>query len=90
MSRSTAWVRKWRAFLIDKLGGRCAVCTESNDLEFAHVVATECHGKGRGSTRRIRDVLKHPGAYILLCMNCHDALDGRARRKRHPEIRNHL
>jgi 5-methylcytosine-specific restriction endonuclease McrA len=81
MSRSTVWARRVKDWLIAQLGGCCAVCTATEDLEFTHVVKTKCHG-GRGSTRHIQDVLRHPNCYILVCMDCHDRLDGRARRKR--------
>lgn len=85
-----AWYRKRRAILIRERGDACQACGEKVGLEFAHVNPTKCHGKGRGSNRRVLDVLKFPLKYVLLCMDCHDSLDGRERRKRQPDIRRHL
>ena len=71
--------------LILHFGGKCEVCEVNYDLEFAHVKPTDCRGKGRGKYRRLRDILRHPSHYRLLCMNCHDDFDGRTRRKRQPD-----
>jgi 5-methylcytosine-specific restriction endonuclease McrA len=81
--------RRWQS-LIEERGGKCQECGSSGDLEFAHLQPTKCKGMGRGKSRRLADILKHPGKYRLLCMPCHDALDGRARRKRQPDIRKFL
>jgi hypothetical protein len=82
MTRSTAWMRLKREGLIAAFGGCCQACGSKDRLEFAHVVPTPCRGMGRGSTQRVRDVVQHPRAYVLLCVDCHDSLDGRVRRKR--------
>jgi hypothetical protein len=84
------YYQRKRTELLMVFGGICQACGERHGLEFAHVQPTRCTGKGRGSWRRLADVLRRPGAYVLLCMSCHDSLDGRPRRKRQPEIRGHL
>ena len=81
--------RRWNRLIAER-GGKCQACEETLDLEFAHVKPTKCVGKGRGKSRRMLDVMKHPKRYILLCMGCHDSFDGRPRRKRQPEIRKSL
>ena len=59
-------------------GNRCQKCglSELEDfeparLEFAHLARTKLKGRGRGSAHRLRDVLKHPESYTLLCRPCH-------------------
>jgi hypothetical protein len=58
---------------------RCQECrayeNEETRLEFAHVAPTKLKGRGRGKYHRLRDVLKHPEAYKLLCRPCHMDLD---------------
>lgn len=81
--------RRWNR-LIEERGGKCQTCGDIVGLEFAHVKPTKCVGKGRGKSRRMLDVLKYPKRYLLLCMSCHDSLDGRPRRKRQMEIRRTL
>jgi len=77
--------RRWNE-LIDEFGGRCELCGSIFDLEFAHVEPTNCVGAGRGKSRRLFDILKNRVSYRLLCMDCHDRHDGRALRRRQPEI----
>lgn len=89
-NRKNEYVKRRWALLIEEYGGQCANCPETLDLEFAHVKPTECQGEGRGKSRRLRDILKYPRRYHLLCMNCHDDFDGRKRRRRQPEIRKGL
>lgn len=86
------YYQKKRACLIEAFGGKCQSCGEALPwlLEFAHVRPTQCIGKGRGSWRRMADVIRRPSAYVLLCLGCHDSLDGRPRRKRQPDIRGQL
>lgn len=65
--------QRQRAALEEARGGRCEVegCRARKKLEFAHVVATGLNGRGRGMTERIRDVMQHPEAYLLLCKKHH-------------------
>jgi len=77
-SRSTyinQWYRKKRVEYIKKFGGRCEQCGRTENLEFAHLNHNDVHGIGRGSNQRIRDIMKHPDNYILLCFKCHKAYD---------------
>lgn len=81
-NRSNEYVkRRWQQ-LIEEFGGRCETCGSLFDLEFSHVVKTACHGKGRGKSRRLFDILRNQHAYQLLCMDCHDIFDGRTSRRR--------
>lgn len=73
--------RRWQQ-LIAARGAKCDMCEKCWDLEFAHVLPTACVGQGRSKRKRLRDVLQHPEAYLLLCETCHDLLDGRPLRKR--------
>lgn len=89
-STATEWARAKRAEMVKYFGGCCQTCGDDSFLEFAHVKPTKCTGSGRGSTQRIYDVMTHLSHYILLCADCHDSYDGRARRKRQPDIRRSL
>ena len=86
-NQQNEWVKRRWALLIEAYGGKCEACPETCDLEFAHIKPTKCKGMGRGKYRRLRDILAHPKSYRLLCMTCHDLMDGRTVRKRQPEIR---
>ena len=70
--------RRWQQ-LIDDSGGKCAQCPSTGPLEFAHLEPTGLNGKGRGKARRLFNILKHPEKYVLLCVDCHDVLDGMRR-----------
>lgn len=61
--------------LRDRFGGSCAQCGRRESLEFAHVVVTGLHGRGRGSAHRYHDVRRHPESYRLLCRLCHLEFD---------------
>lgn len=87
-TKRNEWVKKRWAVEIDRRGGHCENCQAMLDLEFAHIKPTKCKGMGRGKSRRLADIMKHPKKYRLLCMNCHDDLDGRKRRRRQSEIVN--
>jgi hypothetical protein len=70
------WYRaKLHAMRADR-GNVCAWCPTTGALEFAHVRPTKLNGKGRGLNNRVRDIMKHPTCYILLCRSCHADLDG--------------
>lgn len=86
--RQNEYVKRRWAQLIEEYGGKCtnAECGTMFDLEFAHIQPTECRGEGRGKSRRLFDILRHPHAYRLLCAACHDVLDGRPIRKRQRDI----
>lgn len=76
------WVVKTWEKILQEFGGQCAHCEKLYDLEFAHLQPTGLKGKGRGKARRLRDILRNPSSYILLCWECHDLFDGRAVRRR--------
>ena len=70
--------RRWQQ-LIDDSGGACAQCQATQNtkpLEFAHLEPTGLNGRSRGKSRRLFNILKHPDKYVLLCVDCHDDLDG--------------
>jgi len=74
-SKNTIWVRKKKKMLIKLFGGKCMFCGKETDLEFAHIRPTKVVGLGRGSYKRIKDVIEKPHSYILLCKECHRAFD---------------
>jgi hypothetical protein len=63
--------------LRDERGNRCRRCGSRVKLEFAHVQATALQGRSRGSIHRYYDIKKNPGAYELLCRDCHRDFDKR-------------
>jgi hypothetical protein len=77
--RNQRYVKNLRSRLIADFGGCCKVCGALTPLEWAHIKPTSVNGKGRGSFRRLRDVRKHPGCYLLVCAQCHAEMDGRTR-----------
>lgn len=79
--RQNEWVKRRWAQLIEEYGGECQDCGKRYDLEFAHLGETGLKGKGRGKSRRLADILKNRDLYRLLCMECHDILDGMFRRR---------
>lgn len=83
--------RRWARLVEEDYGGKCNACGSRSDLEFAHVKDTGLNGIGRGKGRRLRDILRHPGAYLLLCVECHEQLDGARYRskngKRLPKVK---
>lgn len=58
------------------LGEVCRHCGRT-PIEYAHVAATKLHGRGRGASRRYRDILKFPDRYIPLCRTCHQKYDAK-------------
>lgn len=72
-------VRRRRALLIERLGGRCAVCLATNDLEFDHYprLATYDHNK-RSQAQRMTDYERQAdaGNLRLLCASCNGAAGG--------------
>lgn len=54
---------------------RCLVCWFRHGLQWAHRHPTGLSGEGRGSLHRLFDVMKHPRAYALLCLDCHKLFD---------------
>lgn len=61
-------------------GNKCEWCGLSqskaklrypNGLEFAHRHTTTVNGRGRGLPQRYHDIKNNPGAYELLCRECH-------------------
>jgi len=81
----SAWLRyrrRLREKLIAERGGACEECGDRDGpLEFAHVKPTALRGEGRGSSKRVHDVRRHPECYRLLCKSCHDELDLGVRRQ---------
>ena len=73
------WYQDWRKLLIKSFGDKCTSCgaKDMDDLEFAHYRPNHLVGLGRGSYKRIRDILANPENYILLCKSCHASMDGR-------------
>lgn len=75
------WYDKARLAEIKRRGGKCQNkgCNESNPkkLQMAHVKETAISKipRGRGSFNRLKDWLKHPEAYVLLCENEHILFD---------------
>jgi len=71
MASAYAWVKEIRSLLILARGNGCETCEYDTDLEFHHVRRNGLSGNGRGSRRRLIDVLVHPDDYVLLCRPCH-------------------
>ena len=69
------YLKKLRQRALDKIGHCCIFCGNMYDVECAHVLSTECTGRGRGMNRRYRDVIKHPGAYRPMCKDHHKLYD---------------
>lgn len=67
--------RAKRENLVNQFGGKCRGCGSTSALQFAHVRQTELHGMGRGRYERMRDVIRNPDAYTLLCPHCHSLYD---------------
>jgi len=76
-SRWHKYYRPKRLKLIREFGGHCTydTCNSTSDLEFGHVRRTSLSGKGRGSYRRLMDVMKNFHAYKLMCRRCHRIYD---------------
>lgn len=75
-NRANEWTkRRWKQ-LIEDSGGKCAQCPNTEALEFAHLEPTGLRGRSRGRKERLYDILKHPEKYVLLCIYCHDEMDG--------------
>lgn len=62
-----------------EFGGVCRLCGAPNRLQFAHLTPTGLAGKGRGQGARMRDIVRHPQHYILLCVYCHRDFDRKER-----------
>lgn len=81
-TRQNEWIARRRAQLVEAYGGACNACGAVDELEFAHIKPTALNGLGRGNHARLRDVLRNPVAYLLLCVECHEQLDGATYRSR--------
>lgn len=81
-TRQNEWVKRVWQETIEAFGAACAHCGLQWDLEFAHKEPTRVKGRGRGKSRRLADIRKHPEKYLLLCVECHATFDGRQRRRR--------
>lgn len=84
--RPKGYYRGRVARLRELWGGACVMCGNDREdrLEFAHLPGkpTGLGGQGRGLSRRYHDIRKHPGSYVLLCVECHVELDGRGGEER--------
>jgi hypothetical protein len=60
-------------------GSACQDCGSKKKLEFAHLKYTGLNGHGRGSYKRIRNIMDYPDAYRLLCHSCHLKFDRKQR-----------
>jgi len=87
-----AHVRAIKTFLLNKLGGKCQHCNETdyNILEFHHINPTEkeyeiCHGALRlkNITRYLQEIKK----CIILCSNCHKKIH--TKYFKHPRLQCH-
>lgn len=78
-NRNNEWVKRRRNQLLEEFGAKCRDCAKTWDLEFAHLAPTGLKGEGRGKSRRLANILKHRDKYALLCVDCHDVLDGMRR-----------
>lgn len=76
----TRYRQKKRLNLILEHGDICYLCLKvkgfNRKLEFHHLKPTGLNGEGRGFDNRIRDIVKHPDSYILLCRKCHEKAHG--------------
>jgi hypothetical protein len=75
------WAKAVRIELLRQFGGECYHCASKGTtwrrrLEFAHKYPCR-DGPGRGSNNRMREVLRHPENFLLLCRPCHIAFDSR-------------
>jgi len=86
-NRANEYVKRRWMELIEEYGGECQDCGKRYDLEFAHLGETGLKGKGRGKNRRLFNILHNRDLYRLLCMDCHDILDGMNRRRQQDYIK---
>jgi len=73
------YFKEWSSHLFDRLrvqfGGKCVVCGQLWELEFAHVKPTGLNGDGRGRKERYYDIKNHPDCYALMCTKDHKEFD---------------
>lgn len=74
-NQSNKWIKKAMIKLRAEFGGYCQTCKSKEDLEFAHIKATDLNGWGRGRKERYYDIKKNKDSYRLLCKSCHKELD---------------
>ena len=78
LSKWKKFYRPKRRALIKLFGGICSCgCGATTKLEFAHTKPTELNGKGRGSFKRLKDVIINPDSYKLLAKTCHRMFDNK-------------
>lgn len=77
--KNKRWIRRLALRLRWRRGNRCLVCQlharEGAKLQWAHRSETGLSGEGRGQSKRILDVFKHPRAYSLMCIPDHHLYD---------------
>lgn len=89
-ARQREWARSTRALLVERLGGRCALCGATETLEFDHVdpttrtwVARHRDPSWRMSTLR-REIAA--GLIQLLCAECNKRKGGKELPKIEPGV----
>lgn len=84
---NNTWYKKKMERLRATRGNRCQHCRLAlafddrgqPNLQWAHIQPTGLQGKSRGQNHRIRDIIRNPGHYLLLCVECHRRYDNRLR-----------
>jgi hypothetical protein len=66
--------RLWNE-LRQSFGGKCVICGQIWELEFAHIKETGLSGEGRGQRKRYYDIKNHPDCYTLMCKKDHKDFD---------------
>jgi hypothetical protein len=67
--RQRAVMEQWRSL-------PCEHCQDTaRRHQMAHLRPTKVSGRGRGTSARYRDSLRHPDHYAVLCTRCHIHLD---------------
>lgn len=84
MKKSGGLIQVEKLQLIRKhwFGGVCMGkgCTRTFDLELAHAIQTKLSKvkhSARSSYERLKDVMKYPERFLLLCSECHRIFDDR-------------
>jgi len=74
------WPKMNLNWLRRQYGDMCNCCGATHcPLEFAHVNPTGLSGRGRGNTRRFKNIMQYPASYTLLCSPCHIIYDEKKR-----------
>ncbi len=71
--RKASWARRWRDWLLQQLGGVCALCGSAEDLEVDHVDGRTWKLESKSQAGRIREYIKEFKAGVALralCRSC--------------------